>query len=227
MLDYLAVHSSVQNASVVVAIYSMLMTFILSTVLAITYEKTFRGLSYSRNYVHSMILVSMVTSLVMLAIGDSIGRGLGMIGALAIIRFRTNFKDPKDIIFMFATIAIGISCGVYAYSTAVVGTIIFGIVSIFLTYSSIGSIEKYDGMLKFNIPNDHTLKEEINKITGSYCKKITLISLKETTQGDRFSYSYHLKLKSGKSKTRMMDELTRVEGIQSVSILLQQSTVDL
>ncbi len=227
MLDYITIQTTSQNASLIVTVYSILLTFLLSTVVAVTYEKTFRGLSYSRNYVQSLVLSSIVTCIIMLAIGDSIGRGLGMIGALAIIRFRTNFKDPKDIIFLFSSIAIGISCGVYAYNIAVVGSLLFCVVAVVLYYSPIGSVERDDGMLKFNIPNERVTKESVNMVIAKFCKKSTLVNLKESTQGTRFSYSYHVKLKKGVSRTSFVDELTQIESIKTVSILLQQSTVEL
>ncbi len=227
MLDYLTIQTTSENASVIVALYSILLAFILSTLIALTYEKTFRGLSYSRNFIQSLILSSIVTCIIMLAIGDSIGRGLGMMGALAMIRFRTNFKDPKDIIFMFSSVAIGIASGVYAYNTAIIGAIAFSVISFLLFYSPIGSIERFDGMLKFNIANDPVVKDKVSSVMLKYCKKSTLVNLQETTQGDRFNYSYHIKLRKGVSRTSFLDELTKIGDLRAVSILLQQSTVDL
>jgi hypothetical protein len=71
-----------------------------------TYEKTFLGLSYSRNFVQALVLSSVVAATVMQAIGDNVGRGLGMLGALSIVRFRTSFKDPRDIMFLFAALGL-------------------------------------------------------------------------------------------------------------------------
>ena len=227
MLDYITIQTTSEHASTIVTLYSLILTFVLSTLIAITYEKTFRGLSYSRNFVQSIILSSIVVSIIMLAIGDSIGRGLGMIGALAIIRFRTNFKDPKDIIFIFASIATGIASGVYAYNIAVIGAVTFCVVSVILYFSPVGSVERFDGMLKFNIKNDHDTKTNVNNIIQKYCKKSVLVNLKETTQGERFSYSYQVKLRKKVSRTSFLDELTKVDDLKSVSILLQQSTVEL
>lgn len=125
MLDILALQTASSHPTVITIAYTMLLSFMLSTLIAIVYEKTFRGLSYSRNYVQALVLSSLVAATVMQAIGDSLARGLGMLGALAIIRFRTNLKDPRDIIFMFAALAAGIACGVKGYSIAVVGTLSF------------------------------------------------------------------------------------------------------
>ena len=112
MLDTLTLQSTSIHPTLITIIYTMFFSFALSTMIAIVYERTFRGLSYSRNYVQALVLSSIVAATIMQAIGDSLARGLGMLGALAIIRFRTNLRDPRDIIFMFAGLAAGISCGV-------------------------------------------------------------------------------------------------------------------
>ena len=83
-----------------VALLSFLLAFILSSVIAMIYERTFQGLSYSRGLVQSMVLGSIVSCLLMIAIGDNIARGIGIVGSLAIIRFRTNLRDPRDLVFL-------------------------------------------------------------------------------------------------------------------------------
>lgn len=118
MLDLLAVQSSTANATLITLAYTLILAFILSSVIAWTYEKTFLGLSYSRNYVQALVLSSVVAATVMQAIGDNVGRGLGMLGALSIVRFRTSFKDPRDIMFIFASLGAGIGCGVFAWGAA-------------------------------------------------------------------------------------------------------------
>ena len=104
MLDLLAVQSSSTNATIITLAYTLILAFILSSTIAWTYEKTFLGLSYSRNFVQGIVLSAVVAAMVMQAIGDNVGRGLGMMGALSVVRFRTSFKDPRDIMFIFAAL---------------------------------------------------------------------------------------------------------------------------
>ena len=112
MLDLLAVQSSTTNATIITLIYTLTLAFILSSMIGWTYEKTFLGLSYSRNFVQGIVLSSVAAAMIMQAIGDNVGRGLGMMGALSVVRFRTSFKDPRDIMFIFASLGAGIGCGV-------------------------------------------------------------------------------------------------------------------
>lgn len=93
--------------------------------MAITYQNTSNITIKSSNYIQSLILSSLVATTIMQAIGDNVAVGLGMLGALSIIQFRTNFRDPRDIIFMFAALGTGIACGVYGFYVAILGTILF------------------------------------------------------------------------------------------------------
>lgn len=226
MLDFLTLQTEASNPTFVTVIYTSLLAFILSMLIALTYERTYRGLSYSRNYIQALILSSIVAATIMQAIGDSLARGLGMIGALAIIRFRTTFKDPRDIIFMFASLASGIACGVFGYSIAVTGTVAFCLVAFFLYLTPFGLERYYDGMLRFNmeINADNTLA--IEKVLKTYCKNFALITLRELSQGERLDYAYHVKLKRSNMKSELVAKLRGLGTINDIHLLLQETTVE-
>ena len=227
MLNSLTLQTSAVNSSFITVVYTLLISFLLSTLIALVYEKTFRGLSYSRNYVQALILSAIVASTVMQAIGDSLASGLGMMGALAIIRFRTSFKDPRDIIFMFAALASGIATGVGGYDIAVVGTVGFCTAAFILYHSPFGQTSYYDGMLRFNMENNPESKGALNKILQDNCKIFALITLRDIAQGKRLDYAYHVKMKYKKGKEDLLEELNTIRHIKGVSLLLQETTVEL
>ncbi|QTA85650.1 DUF4956 domain-containing protein [Desulfonema magnum] len=228
MLDFLTLQTTSPDPAMLTAVYTVLVSFLLSTLVGVTYIKTFRGLSYSRNYVQGLILGSIVAATVMQAIGDSLARGLGMIGALAIIRFRTNFKDPKDILFMFSALAAGIACGVGAYIIAVVGTTGFVFTAFVLHFTPLGQTSHFDGMLRFNIENNDENRSELERILKTHCKKFALISLRDMKQGERLDYAYHIKLKRNKSNADLVRTLPeKIPSVKGVHLMLQETTVEL
>ncbi|OHB71342.1 MAG: DUF4956 domain-containing protein [Planctomycetes bacterium RBG_16_41_13] len=227
MLDILKLQLHSGNATPISVIYAILLSFVLSTLIAITYEKTFRGLSYSRNFVQALILSSVVAATVMQAIGDSLARGLGMLGALAIVRFRTNFRDPRDIIFMFASLAAGISVGVKGYTIAAGGAIGFCVIAVILYFSPFGQTSYFDGMLRFNLENIPSAKNMLEKVLHDYCKIFALITLRDMAQGNRLDYAYHIKLKRGKRNDDFINALKKIETINGVHLLMQEKTVEL
>ena len=227
MLDFLTLQTTSTNPSIISIIYTVLVSFLLSSIIALTYEKTFCGLSYSRNYVQAIILVAIVAGMVMQAMGDNPVRGLGILGALAIIRFRTVFKDPRDIVFMFASVASGISCGVFGYGIAIVGTLGFCGAAVVLYFSPFGQTRHFDGMLRFNIESIAGNPGKLENIMKTYCKNFALISLREMAQGERLDYSYHIKMRNNLPKENFIGEILKLTTIRDVNLLLQETTVEL
>jgi hypothetical protein len=88
---------------------SLLLAFVLGQVLAWVYYMTHSGLSYSRSYVQSLILITVVVSMVMTVIGNNIITAFGLMGALAIVRFRNVIKDTRDIAFIFCALVVGMA----------------------------------------------------------------------------------------------------------------------
>lgn len=228
MLDMLALQGTASNSGLVPVVYTIMISFLLSSVVGITYIKTFRGLSYSRTYVQAVIFSSLIAATVIHAIGDSLARGLGMMGALAIIRFRSSFKDPRDIMFMFAALAAGIACGVGAYSVAIVGTAGFVMTAFLLHYTPLGQSSSFDGMLRFNIKNSDDNRHELENLLRKYCKNFVLITLRDMEQGERLDYAYHVKLKNIPGSSGLLRELPeKIPSVRGVGLMLQENTVEL
>jgi F0F1-type ATP synthase membrane subunit c/vacuolar-type H+-ATPase subunit K len=227
MLDFLSMQTTAANPTFISMAYTVILGLVLSIAIGVTYEKTFRGLSYSRNFIQALILGSVVAATVMQAIGDSLARGLGMIGALAIIRFRTNFRDPRDIIFMFAALAVGIACGVNSYSVGIVGTAGFCGAAFLLYYSPFGSYRFFDGLLRFTVAGDSPHKQALEEVLTQYCKVFALVTLREAAQGKRLDYAYHVKLKQGRHSHDFVNAIKKVESVEGVNLMLQETTVEL
>ena len=227
MLDLLAVQSSTANATIITWAYTLLLAFVLSSIIGWTYERTFLGLSYSRNYVQALVLSSVVAATVMQAIGDNVGRGLGMLGALSIVRFRTSFKDPRDIMFIFAALGAGIGCGVYAWGAAVGGTLAFCVVAFLLSRTGLGTKHFFDGMLRFAMPNTSEPRLETEKILRKNLKTFILITMREVNGGERIDVAYQIKLKASKPAAEVLAELSKVEGLSDIQFMMQDATTEM
>jgi len=209
-----------------VALLSFLLAFILSSSIALIYERTFQGLSYSRSLVQSMILGSIVSCLIMIAIGDNIARGIGIVGSLAIIRFRTNLREPRDLIFVFASLGIGVAAGVRSYATAITGAVVFNLVVIILFVSPFGTRRKHDGLLRFQIPADPITAQKATNILQSFTKHFVLVTMREVAQGKMFDYAYQVTLKNSEDNQILITELEKIEGIRGLTYSNQEATVE-
>jgi uncharacterized membrane protein YhiD involved in acid resistance len=195
--------------------YSLLWAFVLSSLIAITHKLTFSGHQYPKNFFQAMSLGSIAAAMVMMAIGDSLARGLGAFGALAIIRFRTRITDARNIIFLFAALSVGLAIGVFGYTIAFVGTLIFCIMALVLNMTPFSTRERVRGKLQFRLENQVNLSLAIGVIQ-KYCTEFKDVQVSTRASG-RFDFEYSIELKSGVDNTKFLSELQTVEGIDRIS----------
>jgi uncharacterized membrane protein YhiD involved in acid resistance len=197
------------------AIFSFLLSFVLSLVVAFTYQITERGEGFSRNFFQALILSSIVTAMILMAIGDSIARGLGIIGAIAIIRFRARITSPRNIIFIFAALSIGIATGVYGYRIAIAGTISFCLVALLVKFSGYGASLRYEN--RVNLSADLNVNETaIDAIFNQTCARHFQTRLERTKKELRMRY--RITMKKETTKQDLINKLLAVEGINSINI---------
>ncbi len=207
------------------ALLSFLLAFLLSSIIAVVYERTFQGLSYSRGLVQSMVLGSLVSCLLMIAIGDNIARGIGIVGSLAIIRFRTNLRDPRDLVFLFASLGVGVASGVRSYSTAVIGGLMFCLVVILLYISPFGTRRKHDGLVRFQVPSG-TDAVLVTNIMQKLTKHFVLVTMRDVAQGQAYDYAYQVKLFNPHDNETLIRELEQIKGIRGLTYMNQETTVE-
>lgn len=226
MLDFNALTTTSANPGALSIIYALMLAFVLGTVVALLYMKTFQGLSYSRNFIHCLVLCPLVTAVAMQAIGDNLARGIGMVGAISLLRFRSNLKDPRDMFFLFASLAVGVACGVHSYSIAAIGCIGFVLASLVLASSPFGHSNQYDGLLRFNLGKSLHTSKALENLMAEYCKSFALVTIREIAQGERLDYSYQFKLKKTYSYNDFLAKLQELDNIKGVNLMLQENTVE-
>jgi len=107
---------------------TLLIAFFVGLFIYILYKRIFSGILYSKSFNVSLIGMTLITAMVIIAINSNLILSLGMVGALSIVRFRTPIKDPTDLIFLFWAAAAGIVTGAGFYSLAIIGSAIVGLV---------------------------------------------------------------------------------------------------
>jgi len=214
MFDALAEETFYEFPSFKVALFSILLSFVLSSVIALTYQLTSKGSAFSRNFFQAMVLSSVVTCMVIMAVGNNLAAGFGIIGAIAIIRFRMRIDNPRNIIFIFAALSVGIAAGVYGYSIAIAGTGVFCLVAFLLYVSNYGSrsLSKEYNLL-FTL-SDEADPSVTTQVLIESCQDYRLIRITNGKKGDRFEYSIILKRTVDKdeffARLKSMEVLTNI-----------------
>ena len=134
-MDLSQLMGPVGNYSVSVVLLNIIYSFILGLFISFVYMKTHRGISYSQSFVHTLVFVNLIATVVMMVIGNNLARAFGLVGALSIIRFRTVVKDTKDTAYVFFSLVIGMAIGTGAYLIAILGTLAGTCLIVFLDLS--------------------------------------------------------------------------------------------
>ena len=124
---------NVTSVSVLDMVIAMALAFALGLFIFLVYKKTYQGVMYSMSFGVTLVALTMITTLVILAVTSNVVLSLGMVGALSIVRFRTAIKEPLDIAFLFWSIAVGIVLAAGMIPLAVFGSVIIGVIMIVLT----------------------------------------------------------------------------------------------
>ena len=106
---------------------TLLLSFLLGLFVLVVYRLTYTGVSFSKSFALSLVMLSMVTALAILTVRSNVVLSLGMVGALSIVRFRTAIKDPMDTVFMFWSIVAGIITGAGYVTVAILATLLLGV----------------------------------------------------------------------------------------------------
>lgn len=228
MFDFGVLNSTTTHLSELSIVFAFCLSFIMGCLIAFTYIKTFRGLSYSRNFIHSLILSPIVTAIAMQAIGDNIARGIGMMGAVSLLRFRTNIKDPRDMFFIFASLALGLAAGAHSYIIAVFGTITFAAVAVILHKTPFANETYFDGLLRLNLDKSGQDIRTLENLLTDNCQHFYLLNVREVAQGDRVDYTYQVKFKTNKDSHDIIDQIQKqIPSAKAVNVMMQETVVEL
>lgn len=159
--------ANINSFSTLDVLLALGLSFILGLFIFLIYKKTYSGVMYSDSFGVSLIAMSMITSLIIIAVTSNVVLSLGMVGALSIVRFRTAVKEPMDIAFLFWAIGVGIVLGAGLLPLAIIGSVIIGVVIVIFSTRKIGDIPY---ILVVNCENadaenisQSTIKEEAKK----------------------------------------------------------------
>ena len=209
------------------ALLAILVSYVLSQSVALVYMLTHQGVSYSRSFVVTLVAAGLVSTVLMLAIGNNLARGIGIVGTLALIRFRMQLHDPLDMIFVFASFAAGVAAGTGNFATGGIGTAAFLLVVGTLQVTGFGSRHRHDGVLRVQLPPDETSESALLQSLKSYCRHFAAISVCEVAQGRDMERVYQITLRSPGKEALLVRDVAAIQGAHAVSIAMQEATHEL
>lgn len=201
----------VSSFSILDMVIALVLAFCLGLFILFIYKKTFNGVMYSRNFGISLMAMTIITTIIILAISSNVVLSLGMVGALSIVRFRTAVKEPMDIAFLFWSISVGIVLGAGVISLAVFGSVFIGI--ILMVFVNKNSAEN-PYILIINCTNNE-IEDIVTKTVEVNVKKYMVKS--KTVSKDNIEITMEVRLKE--MTTEFVNLLAGINGVNNAVLV--------
>jgi uncharacterized membrane protein YhiD involved in acid resistance len=185
---------------------AMGLAFVLGLFIFMVYKKTFKGVMYSASFGVSLLALTLITTLIIMAISSNVILSLGMVGALSIVRFRSAIKEPIDIAFLFWAISIGIVLGAGLIPLAVFGSLFIGIILV-LFINQKSTDNPY--ILVIKCTDDESEKNALDYVKRNVKKHV--VKSKTVTAAEGVELTVEIRLKD--ISTRFVNEISRIAGV--------------
>ena len=213
MKDFLfnLLYDSATVVSPMASIQNMTIALILGFLVCMTYKLTYSGVSYSKKFNISLIMLSLITTMVMNILGSSLALSLGMVGALSIIRFRTAVKDPRDTTYIFWAISIGLGAGSTNYYIVIIGTLFVTVITIVASFTL-----KNDNTYLVIVRGSNDSTEEVRAALFAAYRACKLRA--ETVTDDYTEIVYQVKFKKD-NQVKDYENIKKIEGVRFINMV--------
>lgn len=202
---------NITSVSILDMALALILAFGIGLFIFFVYKKTYQGVMYSSSFGTTLIALTMITTVVILAVTSNVVLSLGMVGALSIVRFRTAIKEPLDIAFLFWSIAVGIVLAAGMIPLAVIGSVIIGaILLVFVNKKT--HCNPYIVVLSCA---DSSSEKKATDFLQSKVQKCVVKS--KTAQKGNIELNFEIRMK--KDHTDFINELSEMNGIRSAVLV--------
>ncbi len=204
---------------------NLLVALFCGTIISLLYRFTYKGLNYSASFAVSMIMLTMITSIVIMVIGNNLARAFGMVGAMSIIRFRTAVKDATDIMFIFFSLSIGLAAGVQMYTVAIFGTLFISFIFLIINQFDFGLSRKREYLLQILAGPESLSGDSLDKIIKRLTSRHKMINMKALGEegSELMELSFHVFLKNEAQGRKLISELKKTAEVKSVNLFFDEN----
>ena len=202
---------SITEFSAADTLIAMVAALVIGMFIFVVYKKTFNSVMYSTSFAMTLVGMTMVTTLVILAVTSNVVLSLGMVGALSIVRFRAAIKEPMEIVYLFWAVAAGIVIGAGMLPLAVIGSAIIGVILILFANKKIHD-NPYHLILNCQ---DENAENTALSVMKEAVKKYAVKSKTVNVQGIEFTAE--IRMKDG--ETAFVNRLNEIAGVENATLV--------
>lgn len=207
-------------------IVNLILTFVIALAISLVYKKTNRGLSYSQSFVFTLILVSIITTVAMMVIGNSLAIAFGLLGAFSIIRFRTPVKEAKDTSYIFFSLVEGMAVGTNNHLIAVISTAVVLLIIWALHKSNFGALHKNEYLLVFTVDYQKHRSDSFAGIFEKFLKNSMLLNINAKEHSNRSEMVYSVTFIDENESNNLIRDLMAIDGVDDVRVISSKSDIE-
>jgi uncharacterized membrane protein YhiD involved in acid resistance len=201
-----------QTANPLEVAKAMLISLGLNLLIATIYRKTYKGTRYSQDYVQTLIIIGVVTTILIMVVSGNGAVAFGMFAAFSVIRFRRTLGQSRDLAFVFFAMAIGMVVGAGLYSMAFIITAIVGTAIYLLTKTDAFAPRRASHMMTLRMTSDMDFEELLKPVFDQFTDRVQLVSVSSAQAGMMTELRYGMQLKLGASTPKLLEALHLVCG---------------
>lgn len=210
------------ESSLFMSILAMLVATILSLAITKVYQITFTGERYSQNFVHTIIIMSVVVSVIMNVVSGNAGVAFGLFAVFSLIRFRSAVTDAKDIAYIFFGLSVGMTCGLYQFDLAIILTA-FALILFYYLYKANYGKGKDTQILKVTVPENLNHENLLDDVFEAFTKSHSLRQVETTNLGTMILYTYAIRCKDETRDKDLLDRIREKNANLKVSLSYMES----
>lgn len=197
----------------------LLLAFLSGQTLAWIYMATHSGLSYSRSFVNSLVVIPVLVSLVMMVLSNNLVTAFGMMAVFAIVRFRNILRDTLDTTYVLSVLVIGMACGTQRFPIAVAGAFLTCGLLLYLWYTGFGAKHRYDVIVNLHWSRPGEEIPDLAAMLGRHSMRTLCASQRSHEGYEGIDLSYRLLLRDPARVSDLLTDLRNMNGVSRVTSL--------
>jgi hypothetical protein len=196
---------------------ALLLSFACGHAIAWVYMFTHTGLSYSRSYVNTLIVMPVIVAMVMMILANNLVVAFGLMAIFAMVRFRSILRDTLDTAYVLAVIVIGLACGTLKFTSAIIGSLATLAIMFYFWATAFGTRHRYDLILNIQWVLPATELAQLRELLQRHSRALQCASQRSNEGYKGIDLSYRLLLRDPERAQDLLDELRALEGVARVS----------
>ncbi|MCC5926472.1 MAG: DUF4956 domain-containing protein [Bacteroidetes bacterium] len=198
---------------------ALLLAFLSGQFIAWIYMFTHSGLSYSRSFVNSLIIIPITVTLVMLVLDNNIVTAFSLLAVFAIVRFRNILRDTLDTVYILSLIVVGLALGTQKFTTAISGVGIMSLAFVYLWFTSFGTRHRYDIIVNLEWTKSLNELTQLEALLERHASNYSKASQRTQEGRDGAFVSYRLLLRNPDMTALLIEELKGLNGVKALNTM--------